>query len=96
MSCGPQTAEEKIICRAGAAPKGGYIDGTGGGDAPRPVGYILVSWRWRPLVHVGFSPHLAPCDTDGPAGSARWPFSILGIHDVRGWRTARERGTVRE
>ena len=34
MSCGPRTAEEKIICGAGAAPKGGYMDGTGKGKPP--------------------------------------------------------------
>ena len=74
---------------------GGDAHWGGGGDAPRPVVYILVSWHWRSLVPAGFSPHLAPCDTDGPAGSARWPFSRLGFRGVRGWRTAREQGTAR-
>ena len=27
----------------------------------------------------------APYDTDGPAGSARWPFFRLGFRSVRGW-----------
>ena len=50
------------------------------GEAPRPVGHICVSWRWRSLVPAGFSLHPAPCDTDGPAGSTRWPFSRLVFH----------------
>ena len=35
MSCGPRTTDEKISCGAGAAPKGGYMDGTDGGS-PQP------------------------------------------------------------
>ena len=31
ISCGPRMMEEKIIYGAGAAPKGGYMDGTGRG-----------------------------------------------------------------
>ena len=38
MSCGPQTVEEKIIHGAGAAPKGRYMDGTGGGNPPARSG----------------------------------------------------------
>ena len=91
----PRTAEEKIICGVGVALKGEYIDGTGGGIPPGPVGHILVSWRWRSLVPAGFSPHPAPCDIDGPVGSVRWPFSRLGFRSVRGWRTALERRTAR-
>ena len=54
------------------------------GEAPSSVRHILVSWRWRLLVLVGFPLHPAPCDIDGPARSARWPFSRLGFRDVRG------------
>ena len=68
MSCGPRTAEAKIICGAGAAPKGWYMVGTGRGKSPSPVRHILVSWRGRSLVSVGFSPYPTPCDTDEPAG----------------------------
>ena len=38
MSCGPRTAKEKTRCGAGAAPKGGYMDGTGGGMPPSHSG----------------------------------------------------------
>ena len=64
------------------------------GEAPRTVGHKWVSWRRQSLVPVGFSQHPAPCDADGPAGSARWPFSRLGFRGIRGWRTAQKRGTV--
>ena len=80
MSCGPRTAEKKIICGARVAPKGGYWQG----EAPSLVRHILVSWRWRPLVPTRFSPHLAPCDTDGPAGSTRWPFFFIGLQRLSG------------
>ena len=62
MSCGPHTTEEKIICRAGAISKGGYMDGTKRGEAPNPVRHILMSWRWMTLVSSGFCPYSAPCD----------------------------------
>ena len=55
------------------------------GEAPSSVRHILVSWRGRSLVPAGFSPHPTPCDTDGPAGSARRPFSRMGFHGVQGW-----------
>ena len=38
MSCGPRTTESKIICGVGAAPKGGYMDGTGKGKPPSRSG----------------------------------------------------------
>ena len=55
------------------------------GEAPSPVRHILVSWRGRSLVPVGFSPYPTPCNTDGPVGSARRPLSRIGFHDVQGW-----------
>ena len=38
MSYGPHTAEGAIICGVGAAPYGGYIDGTGGRKPPARLG----------------------------------------------------------
>ena len=55
------------------------------GEAPSPVRHILVSWHWRSLVPAGFSAHLTLCNTDGPVGSARWPFSRLSFYGVWGW-----------
>ena len=34
MSCGPRMAEDKNMCGAGAALKGGYMDGTDGAMLP--------------------------------------------------------------
>ena len=55
------------------------------GETPSPVGHILVSWRGWSLVSTRFSPHSAPCNTDGLAGSARRPFSRMGFRGVWGW-----------
>ena len=38
------------------------------------VRHISMSWCWRSLVPARFPPYPTPCDTNGPAGSARWPF----------------------
>ena len=84
MSCDPRTTEEKIIYDARATLKDGYMEGTGR-EKPPARSSILVSWRGLSLVPAGNSPHPMPCDTDGPAGSVRWPFSRLGFRGVRGW-----------
>ena len=38
MSYGPRMADEKISCGVGVTPKGGYMDGTGGGKPPARSG----------------------------------------------------------
>ena len=55
------------------------------GETPSPVRHILVSLSGRSLVPAGFSPHPMPYDIDGPAGSVKRPFSIMGFPGVRGW-----------
>ena len=77
----PRRRRKKLFAERGR-PEGRVHRWQRRGDVPRSVGHILVSWRWRSLVPAGFSPHPAPCDTDGPAGSARWPFSRLGFRSV--------------
>ena len=48
MSCGPQTAEEKNMCGAGATLKGGYMDGIGGRTLQGRSGtYSPASSDWR-------------------------------------------------
>ena len=54
--------------RSGGGPEGRVHGWYWRGEAPLPVEHIWVSWRWRFLVPVGFSPHTVPCDTDGQAG----------------------------
>ena len=44
-------------------------------EALCPVRPILGSWGQRLLVLAKLSPHLTPCNTNGPAGPARRPFS---------------------
>ena len=52
MSCGPRTAEAKIVCGAGAAPKGRYMVGIGRGKSPFVSGAYWqagVGGRWSLL-----------------------------------------------
>ena len=69
--------------RSGGGPEGWVHRWYWQGEAPRMVVHKWVSWRQRSLVPAGFSPHPAPYDAKGSAGSARWPFSILGFRGVR-------------
>ena len=98
MSCGPRTTGEKNHFQSGGGPKGRVHRWYWRGEAPSPVRHILVSWRWGLLVPDGFFPHPAPCDIDGPAGSARCPFSRLastmfGDGERRGRREFPEDGS---
>ena len=72
-----------LLC--GGDPEGRVHGWYWRGEAPSPVRHILVNWHWWSLVLAGFSPPPAPCNTDGPAGSERWPFPRLGFRGVRGW-----------
>ena len=96
MSCGPRTAAEKIICGAGAIPKGEYMDGTrllaGGSLQPGQAHINELALADAGLFWVLFV--LGPRDADGPAGSTRWPFSSLGFRGVRRWRTTWKRRTA--
>ena len=52
MSSGPRTAEGAIICGAGAAPYGRYMDGPGGGKPSARLGAYWgagVRSRWSLL-----------------------------------------------
>ena len=68
--------------RFGGGPEGRVHGWYWRGESPSLVKHILVSLHWRSLVPAGFSLHPAPCDTDGPVGSARWPFFRLGFRGV--------------
>ena len=71
--------------RSGGDPKGRVYGWYWRGEAPSPVRHILMSWLWLTLVSAGFCLYSAPCDADGPTGSARWPLSRLGFRGVRRW-----------
>ena len=75
--------------RCGGGPKRWVHGWYWQGEAPSPIKHILVSWRWRSLVHAGFSPHPTPCNTDGPAGLGGglfldWASAAFGDGERRG------------
>ena len=64
--------KDHLRCRGGPEKRvyGWYWPG----EALGRVGHILLSGHGRSLVSTRFSPRLTPCNTDGPAGPARWSF----------------------
>ena len=61
--------------RGGGALEWRIYGGYWWGNAPSPVGHIGRDRHGLTLVPARLSPGLVPCDTDGPARSARRPFS---------------------
>ena len=91
MSCGPRTADEKISCGARAAPKGGYMDGTGGGKPPARSGtywWAGVGGRWSLLGSFRTGRLATPMDRLDRRGALflDWAFAAFRDGERRGSR----------